>query len=305
MVRPRFIALLAVCWSAFLLSEPTAAQIQLQEGYQPARLGNDTLCFRYRFELGDTLVYDIEARDSIWVQGEGGMLKVRRSRVLIICDSASRNGFWLRQIMTSSSERQSTADTTSERDTHPWVNRVVTLIIDTLGTRSYASVVRPDVLAMHPGGPFSPLLLPPLGESCGRQNQSWIAEDTLELTDNGVPPSVISHLTLWRVLDKVDTLSRRFRQLQYSTTARGSHKVATDGMAMTTVATINAYGKLSFDDLLNVPYHVFATSENKLDIELKNGSKRDAMQKTSTDAQLLELRSKNPDRRFLLARRRN
>lgn len=305
MTRSRVIALIAVFWMALLLSEPAIAQIQLQEGYQPAPLGKDTLCFLYRFEVGDTLVYDIDARDSIWVQGDGYILKLRRSRVQVICDSVSSNNFWLRQTMTSSSERQSTTDTASQRDDHPWVDRVVLMVIDTLGKRSFAAVTRPDVLAMHPGGAFSPLLLPPLGESCGRQNQSWITEDTLELMDNGVPPSVIAHLTLWRVLDKVDTLSRRFRQLQYSTTARGLHKVAADGMAMTTLATINAYGKLSFDDLLNVPYHVFATSENKLDIELKNGIKRQAMQKTSMNAQLLELRSKNPQRRFLLARRRN
>ncbi len=305
MALPRVIALLAVLLVALLLSVPAVAQIQLQEGYQPATLGKDTLCFLYRFEAGDTLVYDIDARDSIWVQGTGHVLKLRHSRMLVICDSASHGTYWLRQIMTSSSERQSTVDTTSERDTHPWVNRVLKVVMDSLGKRTFATVARPDVIAMHPGGPFSPLLLPPLGESCGRQNQSWITEDTVELTDNGVPPPVIAHLTLWRVLDKVDTLSRRFRQIQYSTTARGSHKVAADGMDMTTIATINAFGKLSFDDLLNVPYHVFATSENKLDIELKNGVTRQAMQKTSMDAQLLELRSHNLERRFMLARRRH
>lgn len=303
MTRPRVIALLAVLWTALLLSAPATAQIQLQPGYQPAPLGKDTLCFLYRFETGDTLIYDIDARDSIWVQGEGRVLKLRRSRVMIVCDSAFHGTYWLRQIMTSSVERQSTVDTASERATHPWVDRVLTFVMDSLGKRSFAAVTQPDVVAMHPGGPFSPMLLPPLGESCGRQNQSWIVEDTLELTENGVPPPVIANTTLWRVLDKVDTLGRRFRQIQYSTTARGSHKVSGDGMAMTTTAIINSYGKLSFDDLLNLPYHVFATAENKLNIALKSGIERDAMQKTSVDAQLLEMRSHNPARGFMLARR--
>jgi len=305
MTQPQAIARTAVLWMSLLLCVPVSAQIQLQEGYQPAPLGKDTLCFAYKFETGDTLVYDIDARDSLWVQGQGRILKLRKSRVLVICDSATTSTFWLRQIMTSSVERQGTVDTTVERPTHPWVDRVVTFVMDTVGKRSYAAVTLPDVIAIHPGGPFSPLLLPPLGESCGRQNQSWIAEDTVELTENGIPPAVIGHLTLWRVLDKVDTVGRAFRQLQYSMTARGSHKVATDGMSMVTYATINAYGKLSFDDLVSVPYHVFATTENKLEIETKNGIKRDATQKTAVDAQLLELRSANPARRFLLARRHN
>lgn len=305
MTRPPVIALRVVLWTAFFLSVPAVAQIKLQDGYQPAPLGKDTLCFHYRFESGDTLIYDIDARDSVWVQGEGRVLKLRRSRVMIVCDSAANGTSWLRQIMTSSTERHSTADTTSERTTHPWVGREVRFVIDTLGKRSYAAVTRPDVIGMHPGGPFSPLLLPPLGESCGRQNQSWIVEDTVEYSENGVPPSVVAQTALWRVLDNVDTLGRKFRQLQYSTTARGAHKISTDGMAMVTTATLNSYGKLSFDAALNVPYHVFATSENKLNIELKNGIERDAMQKMIVDAQLLELRSQNPARRFLLARRRN
>jgi len=304
MTWSRVIALCTVLTTVLILSTQAVAQIQLQEGYQPAPLGKDTLCFFYRFEAGDTLIYDIDARDSIKVQGAGGLLKLRRSSVSIICDSAANGMYWLRHVMTSSVERQSMSDTSSSRDSHPWVDRVVTMVIDSLGKRFYVAVASSNVLAMHPGGPFSPLLLPPLGESCGRQNQSWITEDTLELADNGVPPAAVAQLTLWRVLDKVDTLARRFRQIQYSTTARGLHKVADDGMSMTTIATINAFGKLSFDDLLNVPYHVFATSENKLDIELKNGTERQVMQKTSLDAQLLELRSRNPERRFRLARKR-
>lgn len=304
-MRAIVVALIVLLFAVLALSIPATAQVQISPNYQPAPLGKDTLCFAYVFETGDTLVYDVDARDSIWVEGQGYILKLRRSRVTVICDSTSRGTYWLRQILTSSVERQNSTDTTSERQTHPWVGRTMQMVMDSLGKRTYAAISSPDVIGMHPGGPFSPILFPSMGESCGRQNQSWMTEDTLVLVENGVPPPVAISTSLWRVLDKVDTLGRKFRQLQYSSSARGSHKIEESGMSMFTSAVINGYGKLSFDDALGVPYHVFATAENKLDIELKNGIKRNAMQKSSVDAQLLSLRSNNPARGFLLARKLN
>lgn len=43
------------------------AQFRIAPGGTPRPLGKDTICFRYDFRAGDTLVYDTQAFDSIAV----------------------------------------------------------------------------------------------------------------------------------------------------------------------------------------------------------------------------------------------
>ncbi len=291
--------------AVLLLSSSVAArsQIQLERGFEMPPLGTDTTCFRYHFVAGDTLIYTIEASDSVAFLGEPILLKIRRSVVSIICDSVTANGrYRLRTTLRHVVERQTTVSDSSEREGSPWVGREAFVEIDSLGVRHAVWVDDDRRAALTPGGAFQPLLLPTLGESCGVQNQSWMVQDTTLLVENGVPEAAYSHATLWRVIDKADTLDRRFHQIQYTQTGLGTVEVNSDRVKLTMHAVIAAYGKLSMDAELQVPFHLFATSEDRLEITHANGQVRKGKHLTSMHARLREIRSPDPNRRIVLPR---
>ena len=133
------------------------------------------------------------------------------------------------------------------------------------------------------------------------QNQSWIVEDTTLLVENGVPEPVFAHTTLWRVIDTVDTLGRSFRQIQYTQTALGRVQITSPRINVDMQAVIASFGKLTIDSELLVPYHLFATSEDRLEITTPNGEVKEGKHQVSMHYRLREIRSPDPDRRLRLS----
>lgn len=294
-----------LCVMAVLLGGCITAwgQIQLERGFEMPPLGTDTTCFRYHFVPGDTLIYTIEASDSVAFLGDPVLLKIRRSVVSVICDSVTPKGHYrLRVTLRHVVERQTTVSDSSEHEGSPWVGREAFLEIDSLGVRHAVWVDDDHRAALTPGGAFQPLLLPTLGESCGVQNQSWMVQDTTLMVENGVPEAAYAHATLWRVIDKADTLGRRFHQIQYTQTGLGTVEVNSDRVKLTMHAVIAAYGKLSLDAELQVPFHLFATSEDRLEITHANGQAQKGKHLTSMHARLREIRSPDPARQMVLPR---
>lgn len=293
------LALLLLVCSLFPVPSSLKAQISVESGFKTLPLGPDTICFRYDLVRGDTLVYSIDAHDSITFVGQPALMKLRTELVSIICDSVTPDHrYHLRITLRRSIEKHSIGSDSSTKQGGPWVGRTAYVVIDSLGNR-YAT--RPDdstKAALAPGGAFAPLLLPTLGESCGRQNQSWMVQDTTLLVENGVPEPAFAHTTLWRVLDVADTLGRSFKQIQYTQTALASLTMTSDKINMKTEAVIASFGKLSMDAKLNIPYHLYATSQNTLAVKYRDGKELKGKHHTSSHAQLLELRSADPSRRL-------
>ncbi len=284
-----------------LIALSATAQIQVQKGFELPPLGADTLCFRYHFVPGDTLIYTVDAADSITFPGDPVLLKVRREVVSVICDSASADRYALRFTVRNSVEKQTTGTDSTERSGGPWIGREAFLTIDSLGNRLDVRVDDDRQAALAPGGAFQPLLLPTLGQSCGVQNQSWMVEDTTLMVENGVPEPVFAHITLWRVIDTLDTLDRSFRQIQYTQTALGRVQIASPRINVDMQAVIASFGKLTIDTELMVPYHLFATSEDRLEIMTPNGDVKEGKHQVSMHYQLREIRSPDPGRRFRLS----
>lgn len=270
------------------------AQISVQPNVTTLPLGKDTLCFSYRFYPNDTLVYTVEANDSIGFLADPTILRIRRERIRIVCDSVTPDMIChLTLSMISYAEKSSTGNDTSSRSTHPWVNRNVRLGIDTLGRRVYAFNTNAAAGTIAPGGAFQPLLLPPLDTSCGRQNQSWMYEDTIALAENGVPYPLSSVAYLWRVLDKVDTLGKSFRQIQYTSTGFGGLSVRDKQASFDLQCQMAGYGKITFDDVLGLPYAMFATAENRLTMKLSNGHEKEGVHKLMMQTFLVYVHRKN------------
>lgn len=278
-----------------------SAQIQVEKGMTTPPLGDDTLCFRYKFLPNDTLVYVVESADSVNFIGDPILLKIRREVLTIVCDSVTPNEEYILALsLRESIQKQSTANDTASVSTSPWVDRTAYIKIDTLGNRLDLWVDDPSIAAAAPGGPFQPIPIPTLGEACGVQNQSWLVSDTTLLPENAVPPPTFQHNTLWRVIDSVDTLDRTFDQIQYTQTALGRMALKTNEMDIDMTATIASFGKLSMDRILQVPYHLTALSEDRLEITSGNGRVKKGQHRVSSHYQLVAVSSTDPGRRFRL-----
>lgn len=259
----------------------------VQPEFKTLPLGKDTLCFVYHFAANDTIDYSIEAADSIVFLGDPILLRLRSERIRFVCDSVTADGVYhLRTWMTAYRERTSSGADTSSRTTHPWLNHVVHLGIDSLGHRMYGYSSDASQAVLAPGGAFQPILLPPLDTSCGRQNQSWLYEDTLALVENGVPYPVIHAGYLWRVMDKADTLGRAFRQIQYTQSGVGKMEMNSTQTSFSMLCQTAGYGKVTFDPVLGLPYAVFATTENKLTIQFPGEADKIGVQKTMMQAMM-------------------
>lgn len=284
----------------FLAALPLSAQVYPQSGYKPAPLGTQVICFRYKFAVGDTLVYSIRALDSVKSNGKPVLVKDRTERMMVFCDSidAKRQIYRLRQRLLSTSSIERSDTTKNTRTSSPWVGRTATIYIDSLGQRLHATIDDSNRIALNTGGPLQPWIIVDLGQSCARQNESWIREDTTLVPENGSPEPAYQYQALFRVLDNVDTLRRHFNQLQYAQSGIGSFDVDAGGMTMHYTGTVNSYGKLTMDRALSVPFHLFATSETVFTITVGNGGTEEGKHLLLMHYSLEELRSKDPRRRF-------
>lgn len=296
---------LVVCCVLLTSVVALTAQIVPQRGFRTAPLGKDTLCFRYRFVAGDSLLYKAEARDSITFGKDELIVKEREEWIGVICDSVDAQGrFHLRQQVLSSTERSMVRPSgdTAWRESSHWRGRTAYLVIDSLGMRHRTWVDDDTRAALTLGGAFQPLLLVVLGRSCGRQNESWTVDDTTLYVENGVPEPAVIRKALVRVLDKADTLGMRFHQLQYTQTGIGRMvmpaNASTGGLMLDAIT--NAFGKLSLDMERLIPFHLFATSENKITIA-SGGSTKEGKHLTSMNYHLVRVISRDPARQYFAA----
>ncbi|MBK6292042.1 MAG: hypothetical protein KA339_03635 [Candidatus Kapabacteria bacterium] len=275
------------------------AQFNIVPGGKPLVLGKDTLCFSYDLRTGDTLIYTLEAMDSVDVVSGQRFAKFRSEAYKIICDSVSPSGIMhLTMGLVFAAERHVRGVDTTTRTTHPWIGRRQFIGIDRLGHRAYARSDNDTSATVSPGGAFQPMLLPIIDTSCGRQQQSWLSQDTVLLVENAVPNPVLIQQNFWRVLDHFDTLGRKTLRIQYTQTGNGAVVLRSRGNSFQTQSLLAGYGLVTFDRALNVILHQFATVENKFTMTVPGGIEVKGTHQTTETITLRELRSPDPRRRW-------
>lgn len=279
------------------------AQFRIAPGGTPRPLGNDTICFRYDFRAGDTLVYDMQAFDSIAVDKARGesFRKQRVERIRVICDSVTPSGTMLlsRQLLAMREENYRLASPydTTRRASHPWTSRAHRIAIDSLGHRQSVSLHDERRGGVSPGGLFHPQLFPILDTSCGRQNQTWLAVDTVILVENASPSPVLVQQNYWRVVDVLDTLGRAVKRIQFTQSGTGSYEVAGTDVGSRVTSVIASFGVCTFDQALNLLLHHYVTSEIKFTM-LTGGQEATGKHFVTAQYTLRSLRSPDPRRRW-------
>lgn len=255
---------------------------------------DDTVCYRYNFIKGDSLLYRVISQDSIVFYPQDAVVKERVEIYMIICDSIGKNGhFFLSQTLVDYGSKESQGTIRDQvRLESPWLKRKVWFEIDSMGNRySYGAE---DTLKAEvcPGGAFQPNLFFPFKESCKHYGESWIVGTQDDLPENSIPPAYRNQTSLFRVLPDVDTLGQMCNRLQYTLTAQGSVRIPyTNGQMLSTTSIIAQFGILHISKADNVPVHFYATAEIKLNVKAPNGKELKGTQYITSNFKLVEFHS--------------
>lgn len=240
----------------------------------PDVVNKDSICYKYHFEKGDSIMYYVKSYDSILIDYDKPLLKHRYEQVLLTCDSVSQDGrYYLSQILKNfiAKSSQDSLKNIEEVDS-PWQGRKIWYAIDSLGKRYAYGVDDSTQAALAPGGAFQPILIIPVGKNCKRINESWNVESLLDLPENGVPVPILRQSLLIRAMGIKDTLDHRSKYLEYISTGQGSMKVTTRNKSFGLTNVTNGYGSILIDIESGVPVNHFATLEQKLTILQSDGS---------------------------------
>ncbi|MFC2131487.1 hypothetical protein ACFLSQ_08630 [Bacteroidota bacterium] len=231
----------------------------------------DTVCYKLKFNAGDTLTYRIVSYDSVAIDYGKPLLKTRFERVMFVCDSVVDNKFFMSRTLMQYIAYESSGDIRNvERTENPWVGRTVWFVIDSVGNRYALGYDDSTKAALSPGGAFQPHLLFPFQNSCMEVDKTWMSESLDELVENGLPLPLIKQSSLFRALPAIDTLDEHCNRLSYIKTAQGSYQVKSGPDTIRVTNIITGYGVLDISSDKHIPVHYLATVEQKMTISIGN-----------------------------------
>lgn len=288
-------ALFIICLIIFTISSTFGQITNVDDDY----LSKDTLCFKYNFKLKDTLIYKVFSFDSISIDYDSPLMRVREEIWQIVCDSLSFDyNFFLSMKLLSYKAVESYKETRDNKvETHNWVGRSSWILIDSLGYRlNYGS---DDSLKfdMSPGGAFQPNLIITLGAHCKEINETWSVRSLDDLVENGVPVPLLRQSSLFRLKGTIDTLGEKCTRLEFIKTGQGSVRTIIDNNQMRVTNVINGFGVFDLSSSRGIPIHLFSTIEQKLTIHLSEEDKQPGYHYINTNFTLIDYKPYIPPKK--------
>lgn len=235
----------------------------------------DSICFRYYFVPGDSLYYLVEGYDSVIVDYDSPILRRRFERWLITCDSINSSGRYIvsMSLITFFGKESQKEIENVERSESPWLNRKITLEIDSLGRR-YSFFSNDSINpAVSPGGAYAPFLLINFGAYCKAVNESWDLETLEDVPENAFPVPLIRQASLFRAIGTIDTLGYKCNHLEFIKTGQGNFRLLTeDDQNLQVSSVLNGFGTLYLAKDILLPQYLFQTLEQKIRVKNNNDS---------------------------------
>ncbi len=258
----------------FILISVASLSAQDTTLFQNSDRPKDTLCFKYHFYPGDTLVYHAVAFDSISIDYGIPLLREREEIIRITCDSIKKGRIYLSQTLLDykAKETQKKGEFVDVNFSE-WLGRTAVIVVDTLGRRLSAGIDDSTKGALSPGGAFNEQIIVPIGASCKHIRESWRTEAQYAITENGHPGAVVRETYLYRLEEAKDTLGTNVYTLSYISTGQGNVEIKQNDKMMKVTNIINGSGKIHLSSELMLPVHYFANSEQKLTIMDSNGGR--------------------------------
>jgi hypothetical protein len=235
----------------------------------------DTVCVSYEFSAGDSLIYRVEAFDSLSINFDTPLYRKRFEKIVFVIDSVDNlNRFHIRRTMRDYYGKESKGEIRDvERKDSPWVGRTVNLLIDGAGKRYSFGVDDSSSAALTPGGAFVPTLFFDIGIYCDEAGKNWSVKVNDELPENGVPFPLFNYTSLYRFQNEIDTLGENCNRLEFIRTGQGSYKLKSESTNVHITSTTNGFGLLDISKEKNIPIHFYTTVEQKLSVHRPDGSK--------------------------------
>jgi hypothetical protein len=232
----------------------------------------DTVCIKLKFNIGDTLIYNVISFDSVVINFDKPLLKNRQEKLKVICEDINEFGnFQLSlQLISFKSKESFKSDKNIEVFDSPWLNRKIRITVDSVGQRMEQISDDTSNFAISPGGAFQPYLFFPFVRSCKAINETWIVNSAEDLVENGVPIPKIKQFSLFRINPIIDTLNEHCASIEFVKSAQGSVLGTSAGINMNVTSVINGFGNmyLSLDKF--IPVYFYTTVEQKLSIYMPN-----------------------------------
>jgi hypothetical protein len=233
----------------------------------------DTFDFRWKFQVGDTLEYEVMSRDSLFIDYGSPLLRIRMERIRITCDSLTSDGdYCLTHTLIAYKAKESFEEEKNvSRNSSPWVNVPVHIVMDSLGIRKNAYNRDVYNAAVSPGGPFQPYILlqldSPNVHTWKLTNESWMVGNTIDVPENAMPVPALRYTMFWRMIGLMDTLDfTQVLKMTFAMTSQGSMVVRSEDVNMVTTSVNNAVGEIFWDTDNWVPKLYTHTVEQKLTI---------------------------------------
>lgn len=244
----------------------------------------DTMYAYYKFEKGDTLEYLVHSADSITIDFDEPLLKLRYERIVVVCDSVGKNNhFYLTYFLKNFIGKESKGEVKNvERNQSDWQNKRVLLEIDSLGNRFNNYVIDSNEVSIAPGGSFQPHLFFPIGFAKKQFNETWISNNNYKVAENGFPLSKLKETTLFRMKGEKDTINLLSTQIDYVRTGNADMTFYSKNTTFVNSCIINSHGNLFISKEFNKPVFLYVTIEQKLKFSNSNGETKIGSQNTNT-----------------------
>lgn len=259
------------------------------ENENEQELLQDTICFRYKFFPKDTLIYKLEALDSISTFDTQPFFRQRTEYIRVIVDSIDKyNNYYLKyETLEYRSKEWNERSDTIFRNNALHIGRQSLIVIDSLGNRLMTRSLNSNTAFTSPGGLFQPNLFFPLVENCKKQMQTWLTRTSDTLIENAFPPATINNTSLMKISKIEKTETDTIVLITFVRTGKGLYAFANNELDMELTSVTNSYGELSISLTNNVPVRFFMTQELKIKLKVNEEDEKPTWQNTIVNYELV------------------
>lgn len=279
----RYLLVFLVLW---VLPQFSQSQM-LPDTSNPYRV-KDTVCIKYQFVPLDTLIYSSISFDSISIDYDTPLKRIREETFQVVCDSISKDNIFhlsIKLIEYKAGEIKGNDKNLLLTET-PWLNKTVFLVIDSVCDRRKTFTQDTESFAIAPGSAFQPYLFLPFLRSCKAINETWIVNSHDSVVENGYPVPIIKQFSLMRMQPEIDTLNEKCWSIEYVKTGEGTVNIFDAGYKMKLKSTMNGFGFVRISQEKFIPIHHYATLEQKLLIGFPNGDTKPGIHYITTNCTL-------------------
>lgn len=265
-------------------------EVEQNENEPEEEISTDTLCFKYQFFPKDTLIYRLEALDSISTLDSEPFFRQRTEYIMVIVDSIdkARNYYLKYEPIEYRSKEWVLQGDTIFRSKSNHIGKQALIVIDSLGNRILTKNINTEAAITGPGGLFQPILFFPLVETCKKQMQSWLVRTSDTLVENAFPPASLNSTTLMKIAKIERNESDTNVLVTFVRTGKGLYAIMNNELDVELTSVTNSYGELTISLVRNLPLKYFMTQELKVKMKVNDGPEKPTWQNTIITYELIK-----------------